>query len=173
MERIKTRCIRTVFIRSIEVIHIFIQITRENKKKFQSMNDNAGWYYNWIKYQSSHQGHQLTMTFARWLQHCEPENIFYHDGAVRNLGILFSSANRRPRLPWRPHWKAVHCRSTTHGWLCKFDRSRSPGGFPDSIVIFRFTDWTANFRYSLDIHNDGINPFTLSNFVFIWKFFIT
>ena len=39
---------------------------------------------------------------------------FYHDGAVRSLGIPFS-ANRKPRLPWRHDWKAVRCRSTTHG----------------------------------------------------------
>ena len=39
---------------------------------------------------------------------------FYHDVAVRSLGIPFSP-NRKPRLPWRHHWKAVRCRSTTYG----------------------------------------------------------
>ena len=66
---------------------------------------------------------------------------FYHDGAVRSLGIPLS-ANRRLRLPRRHHWKAVRCRSTTHGQLCKLDRSRSPRGFPDSVVIFH--SWGLN-----------------------------
>ena len=37
--------------------------------------------------------------------------------ARRLIHILprWSRGNRRPRLPWRHHWIAVHCRSTTIG----------------------------------------------------------
>ena len=87
---------------------------------------------------------------------------FYADGAVHSLGIPFS-ANRRPRLPWRHHWKALHCRSTSHGKLCQLDCIAIARGLSDLIVIvslYRLKMHTSsNF---LDIHNDGINPFTLS-----------
>ena len=39
---------------------------------------------------------------------------FYHDGAVRSLGCP-SSANSRARYSSYHRWKAVHCRTTTHG----------------------------------------------------------
>ena len=58
-----------------------------------------------------------------------PNKKFYRDVAVRSLGIPFS-ANRKPRLPRRPHWKAVRCRSTTHGYLCKLDSITIATGIP-------------------------------------------
>ena len=97
-----------------------------------------------------------------WLWFMVP--AFYHDGAVCNSGIPIS-ANRRPRLPWRHHWKAMHCRSTTHGCLCKLDSVTVATGIPRfdcHILLYTLKMHTSdNF---LDIHNDGINPFTLSNY---------
>ena len=58
---------------------------------------------------------------------------FYADKAVRGLGIPYS-ANRRPRLPWH-HWKALHCRSTSHGKVCQLDCIAIARGLPDLIVI--------------------------------------
>ena len=88
---------------------------------------------------------------------------FYHDRAVCSSGIPIS-ANRKLRLPWRHHWKAIHCRSTTHGCSCKLDSVTVATGIPRfdcHILLYRLKMHTSD--NSLDIHSDGINPFTLSN----------
>ena len=81
---------------------------------------------------------------------------------VCSLRILFS-ANRRPRFAWRHHKKALHFRSTTHGQLCKLDTITIAMGTPRfdcHLSLHRLNMHTSdNF---LDVHNDGINPFTLS-----------
>ena len=85
--------------------------------------------------------------------------IFYHDWAVRSLGIPFF-ANRRCRLPWRHHWNAVYCRSATHVYLCTSDTVTIAAGIPDSIVIFRLIDWKGilqivSWAYTMTVYIDS------------------
>ena len=70
-------------------------------------------WWGWLLFMGGQQGRaksgqpRVAMFSAKyfwrklWDDNCR---LFYHDGA-----------NRRPWLLWRRHWKALHCRSTTHG----------------------------------------------------------
>ena len=90
-------------------------------------------------------------------------NELFHNGTVSSLWSPFS-ANKRPRLPWRHHWKAMHCSSTALGWWCKLDSITIATWIPRFDCHISLYRLKMNISYNfLDIHNDSIDPFTHSN----------
>ena len=80
------------------------------------------------------------------------------------------SANRRARLPWRHHWKACIVGAQPTG-ICKYISSRSPRRFSRldcHISLYRLKIHPS--EYLLDIYNDSMKLFTLSN---LWNVFIS